>query len=69
MAAGKPIISTGIDALDDIKDQIAVAHDPTEWIYSVEKLLTAPPEAIGLHDPRLLNFSWEARLDRMLAWI
>jgi glycosyltransferase involved in cell wall biosynthesis len=66
LAAGKPVISTPIDALADLGDIIAMAQGASLWIAEIEKKLALVTQPIDLDDPNLSEFSWDKRLDRML---
>lgn len=69
LAAGKPILSRSLGALDDLSDLIYKADTPEEWAKGVNHILTNQPEPICLDSPALRDHSWEARLDRMLKKI
>lgn len=67
LAAGKPIVASSIDSLRDMGEIISIADGTAEWLVAIEKMIESPPLPFSLRDPRLSAFSWEARLDRMLA--
>jgi glycosyltransferase involved in cell wall biosynthesis len=66
LAAGLPVVSTPLPALDDLGDLIKRAVTPQEWLDVLELTLTQPQQPVPLLDPRIANYSWEKRLDRML---
>jgi glycosyltransferase involved in cell wall biosynthesis len=69
LAAGLPVVSTPIGALDEFKALYASAPDAASFIAAVESILARPRVALPLDAPVLRENSWDRRLDRMLAVI
>lgn len=67
LAAGKPVLSTPMPALGDMDGIVVTARTDADWIAAIGAMLEAPPPAIALDDPALADYSWDARLDRMLT--
>lgn len=66
LAAGKPVVATRMAALSALAEQISIIDTPQEMVEAVTTILASPPEPIALGHPDLANFSWNARLDRMM---
>lgn len=69
LASGCPIVATPLSSLDDVRDMIHIAPDAAAWAAAIDRVFADPPACIPLDDPRLSEFSWDRRLDRMLALI
>ncbi len=65
LAAGPPVLATPMPSLEEMREVIAIA-DRHDWVEGIDRILADPPGSLSLDDPRLRNFSWEARMDRML---
>lgn len=65
LAAGRPVLATPMPSLEGMREVIAIA-DRHDWVEAVGRILADPPGSLALDDPRLRDFSWEARMDRML---
>jgi glycosyltransferase involved in cell wall biosynthesis len=66
LASGKPVLATSLAALEDVRDMIHIASGVAQWLEAMEFLAANPPKPIAIRDPRLAEYSWDARLDRML---
>ncbi|ATN33176.1 glycosyl transferase [Rhizobium sp. ACO-34A] len=69
LAAGKPVISTPIDALVDVSNLVATAEGRDQWLAAIDECLSSPPGELSLDDSRLAQFGWDPRLERMLATV
>lgn len=67
LAAGRPILSRSLGAIEDVGVLIHQADTPEAWAQAVDRIMAAPHKPLPLEDPQLQRNSWEARLDRMLA--
>jgi glycosyltransferase involved in cell wall biosynthesis len=65
LAAGAPVVSTPVENIDEVADLIAVGGSHDEFIDAVDNLLRAPRRAVP--QERLASFSWERRVESMLA--
>lgn len=66
LAAGKPVVSTPIDALSDISDLVTTAEGCDQWLAAIDECLSSRPGVLSLDDSRLARFGWNPRLERML---
>ncbi len=66
LAAGKPVISTPLQSLHEIGDLVHIAGDRDAWIDRIDRILANGSPQISTDDPRLSEYTWEKRLDRML---
>lgn len=71
MAAGKPIIATPINSLEDVNEfsSVLMAGTAKEWLQATDRYLQNPPSSVALDDENMAQFDWERRLDRMLGKI
>lgn len=65
LAAGASVVATSVENIDDVADLITVRDNHDDFIAAIEALL-ASPRAIVPHE-RLASFSWERRVEAMLA--
>lgn len=68
LAAGRPVVSTPVANLDDVRDLIAVARDAPGFIAAVEQQL-ARGEAPALAPERRAALSWSGRVAVMLRLV
>ncbi|MGA2952373.1 MAG: glycosyltransferase [Caulobacteraceae bacterium] len=65
LAAGAPVVSTPVENIGEVADLIAIRHNHDDFITAIEERL-ASPRAVVPHE-RLATFSWERRVEAMLA--
>lgn len=67
LAAGRPIVSTPLDALRDLSDYFKAAATPHSFANAIAETLDALPVPLPVDAPILQHNSWDHRLDAMLA--
>jgi hypothetical protein len=67
LAAGLPVVSTPLDAIHDFRAICSMAPDSRSFVDAIRQQLSDRPPPLRLDDPILVENSWDARLDKMLA--
>lgn len=67
LAAGRPVVSTGLPELAGYVNSLHVTHTPEEFENAIEKSLTDPLPAVS--ESFLSQNSWEAKADSLWATI
>jgi glycosyltransferase involved in cell wall biosynthesis len=66
LAAGKPIVSTPIDAIREFGDLVTVATDPSSFASAIVAAAQSDSEeARARRIERARSFSWESRMDQL----
>jgi glycosyltransferase involved in cell wall biosynthesis len=70
LAAGRPVVSTGIAAASEFGDEVRVADDPARFAEAIERAAAADsPGARSARTELAAPYSWDARIDQMEAAI
>jgi glycosyltransferase involved in cell wall biosynthesis len=69
LAAGKPVVSVPLPALEEFKEAAVIAASAEEFVAGIEKALQGGSELVDKGAAFARTHTWERRLDRMEALI
>jgi glycosyltransferase involved in cell wall biosynthesis len=70
LAAGKPVVASGLPELEGIEPHVVVADEPDDFVAAVERALAAAsPGDVAARQELAAANTWETRTNRMLELI